>query len=63
MARIVKHEEKSPMEVKVGEESKYICMCGLSANKPFCDGAHKQTADEEEGKLYSYETGERKEIE
>tara|TARA_Y100000310_G_scaffold339842_1_gene433785 strand:- start:8739 stop:8933 length:195 start_codon:yes stop_codon:yes gene_type:complete len=55
MARLVKHEEKAPMEVKVGEESKHICMCGLSKNKPMCDGSHKPTADEEEGKLYKYD--------
>lgn len=58
MARLVKHEAKQPQEV----ESKWICMCGLSANKPFCDGSHKKTADEEDGKLYSYEEGERKEL-
>ena len=62
MARIVKHEEKVPMEVKVGDESKYICMCGLSKNKPFCDGEHKQTDGEEEGKLYKYEDGKRDEV-
>lgn len=63
MARLVKHEEKVPMEVKIGDESKYICMCGLSKNMPLCDGAHKQTEDEEEGKLYKYdETGSRTEV-
>ena len=50
------------MEVKVGDESKWICMCGLSKNKPFCDGLHQQTASEEEGKLYHYEHGERIEV-
>jgi CDGSH-type Zn-finger protein len=42
------------MEVKVGNVSKWICMCGLSKNQPFCDGNHKRTADEEEGKIYQY---------
>ncbi len=56
MARLVKHEEQAPLEVKAGE-SKWVCMCGLSRNKPFCDGSHKQTATEEKGKLYRYENG------
>ncbi|TLX95688.1 MAG: CDGSH iron-sulfur domain-containing protein, partial [Thaumarchaeota archaeon] len=43
-----------PLEVKVGNESKWVCMCGLSNNQPFCDGSHKKTVAEESGKLYMY---------
>lgn len=55
MARLVKKEATGPMEVKIGEESKWICMCGLSADQPFCDGSHKKTAGEEPGKTYTYD--------
>lgn len=61
MARIVVHEDKKPARVEIGGEVKHFCMCGLSAKKPFCDGSHKQTIDEEEGKTYKYENGQRTE--
>ena len=57
MARIVIREDCKPMQIEVGGESKWICMCGLSANYPYCDGAHKKTTTEEPGKLYKYEGG------
>lgn len=62
MARLVRKEDRGPMEVKVGNETKWICMCGLSSNQPFCNGSHKKTADELEGKVYIYhEDGTRRE--
>ncbi|PIR21566.1 MAG: iron-binding protein [Deltaproteobacteria bacterium CG11_big_fil_rev_8_21_14_0_20_47_16] len=62
MSRLVKHDAKAPLEVKPSEKSVWVCMCGLSANYPFCDGTHKQCRNEEEGKLYKYVDGARVEI-
>jgi CDGSH-type Zn-finger protein len=49
MARLVKKQCKGPLEIKIGTKSKWICMCGLSSNQPFCDDSHKKTAYEKEG--------------
>lgn len=63
MARLVKKEATGPLEIKVGGESKWICMCGLSKNQPYCDGSHKHTAGEQSGKIYRYnDDGSRTEV-
>ena len=54
MARLVKKEFKGPFEIKVGRDSIWICMCGLSDNQPFCDDSHKKTIDED-NKTYVYD--------
>lgn len=54
MRKIIKSEQK-PLEIKPQEKSVWICMCGLSKTQPHCDGSHKKTRDEEEGKVYVYD--------
>jgi CDGSH-type Zn-finger protein len=57
MARLVKHEAQSPFIIKEGE-AKFpiaVCACGQSKNKPYCDGSHMKTRDEEAGELYIYD--------
>jgi CDGSH-type Zn-finger protein len=39
---VVASREPFEVEVKAGEKY-WWCSCGLSANQPFCDGAHKGT--------------------
>lgn len=55
MRRVVKSDKRA-LEIKPLGESVWICMCGLSKNQPFCDGPHKTTRDEEDGKTYEYDT-------
>jgi CDGSH-type Zn-finger protein len=55
MARMVRHEEMGPYEIPEGTELPvWVCGCGLSKNKPFCDGSHQKCRDEMKGETYSY---------
>jgi CDGSH-type Zn-finger protein len=59
MARVIIKKEKTPVEIKVGGESVWICRCGLTDNPPYCSGKHKQIRDEKDDELYIYENGKR----
>ncbi len=55
MARLVRHDRNRPYLIQVGDQNIAICACGLSKNKPYCDGTHKITRDEEPEKLVAYD--------
>ena len=60
MAREVTHESTGPLRIDGAEidergGSVLLCRCGLSAEYPFCDGAHEATRDEAARTLSRYD--------
>lgn len=55
MARIIKRVKAEPILISVGNETRYLCGCGLSRGQPYCDGSHELAAREDPGKLYWYD--------
>ena len=56
---------KGDIDVSFGDTSEekssaYLCRCGASANKPYCDGAHKTSGYEDSGTLgdHKFDEGE-----
>jgi CDGSH-type Zn-finger protein len=54
MARIIKLDKKKPYLIEIENKKVWVCGCGLSSKKPYCDGSHKLAKDEDDNKLYSY---------
>jgi CDGSH-type Zn-finger protein len=60
MPREITHEATGPKiidaeDVDPEHGDVAICMCGLSADYPFCDGSHAATRDEDSDTRYKYE--------
>ncbi len=55
MPRLVYLDRRGPYKVETEQgKALYICGCGLSKEKPFCDGRHVMVKDEDDHGLYVY---------
>jgi CDGSH-type Zn-finger protein len=68
VSREVTHTADGPYRLTPDDiDEKYgdvaVCLCGLSEDRPFCDGSHNQVEGEEEGVRYKYVDGERRVVE
>jgi CDGSH-type Zn-finger protein len=54
MARLIRHDAGGPAVIDVNGKIIEICQCGLSQDKPFCDGSHEKVRGEEPNQLYIY---------
>jgi CDGSH-type Zn-finger protein len=60
MARQIIKTAHEPKDIKIGDQTVAICMCGLSQNQPFCDQSHLSTQDELEDVIYIYDENDNK---
>lgn len=59
MAREITHDATGPLyldesDIDPEKGDIAVCLCGLSAEYPFCDGSHRATKDERDA-VYKYE--------
>ncbi|WP_018257272.1 CDGSH iron-sulfur domain-containing protein [Halomicrobium katesii] len=59
MSRKITHDAEGPYVIDEDELEEQggtvaVCRCGLSANKPHCDGSHQAVADEDDV-VYEYQ--------
>jgi CDGSH-type Zn-finger protein len=54
MSRVVTFSANTPLELKPQQRSVWLCQCGLSQNRPFCDGSHAVAQKERPGTLCAY---------